>query len=103
MLLVSATSLASTDEPTAPVSGTVTVNGQPIETGKIIFSLEDDEFMGAKIKDGKYHIKRLPAGTWRVAIQSKSAPKKYGEEDTSPLTVKIQGGVSNTIDFDLKD
>jgi hypothetical protein len=97
-----ATRSASADETDAPVKGVVHVEGKPVVAGKIIFYVDDDEFVGAKIKDGKYKITRVPAGNWRVAIESKEVPEKFWDEETSGLQVRIKARVSNTIDFDLK-
>jgi hypothetical protein len=40
-------------EDAATVKGTVTVRGKPLATGRIFFYLGNDQFVGAKIKDGK--------------------------------------------------
>ena len=92
---------ASADETDAPASGTITVKGEPLAAGRIIFYIEGDKFVGAKIKDGKYKITRVPAGDWRVTIESKDVPVKYWGEETSGLQVKIKARMSNVIDFDL--
>jgi hypothetical protein len=88
---------------TAPVSGHVVFNGKPLAAGKIVFYLDDDEFVGAKIKDGRFKLRRAPAGTWRVAIESDDVPAKYRGEETSGLSVRIKAGVANQFDFELTE
>jgi hypothetical protein len=95
--------VTSADEETPLVSGHVTLAGKPLASGKIVFYLDDDEFVGTRIKDGSYKIKRVPAGHWRVVIESKEVPRKYQEPETTNLQVEIKGGFRNTIDFSLVD
>ena len=47
----------SVAQATAPVRGHVTFEGKPLAAGRIIFYLFDDEFVGAKIKNGAYKLK----------------------------------------------
>src|SRR4051794_32271410 len=86
---------APADEAYPPVAGTVTVEGQPFAGGKITFYLGGDEFVGAKLRDGRYKLTRLPAGTWRVGVEGEGVPAKYASEETTGLTVEVRGGVSN--------
>lgn len=56
-----------------PVSGTVTLDGQPIDHGSIEFSPQDPEGVssGGMIVDGEYSVpaeKGLPPGKYRVRI-----------------------------------
>lgn len=83
------------------VAGIVTVNGQPLADGMIIFYLDDNEFVGTKVKGGTFRVTRVPAGEWRVTIRSDEVPAKYASEDTSGLRVAVKQGM-NTLDFDLK-
>src|SRR5262245_2623249 len=94
--------LAPADEMCPPVAGTVTLDGQPVAGGKITFYLTGDEFVGAKLRDGRYKLTRLPAGTWRVGIEGEGVPAKYASEETTALIVQVRGGVSNTFNIDLK-
>jgi hypothetical protein len=82
------------------VSGTVTLQGKPLAEGKVTFYLANDQFVGSKIKDGKYLIDRVPAGTCKVTITGKGVPGKYGTEEASSLTVEVKKG--GEFDFDLK-
>lgn len=84
----------------AQVTGTVTLNGKPIAEGKVTFHLANDQFVGSKIKDGRYLIERVPVGTRKVTIEGKGVPAKYGSEETSPLTAEVKKGAE--INFELK-
>jgi hypothetical protein len=84
----------------ARVSGVVTLDGKPIEAGKIIFHLADGEFVGAQVKaDGKYTVSRVPAGAWKVSIEGKGVAAKYNS--ATELKVEVKEGPA-TIDFDLR-
>jgi len=62
----------------ADVSGTVTVDGKPVETGSITFVPADglSSTAGGEIKDGKYSVK-VPVGMMKVSI---SSPKAIGKK-----------------------
>ncbi|MDY3552605.1 carboxypeptidase-like regulatory domain-containing protein [Gemmata sp. JC717] len=83
------------------VSGTVTVNGKPLAAGRVIFHLDGEQFVGCKVKDGKYVIDRVPTGTRRVSIEGKGVPDTFGTE-VSPLVVEIREGQNSEQNFDLK-
>jgi hypothetical protein len=87
--------------PVAADEVAVTVNGKPLADGTIVFTLDDDEFVGTRIKGGSYKVTRVPAGRWRVTIRSNEVPAKYGSEDTSAFKVAVQPGL-NVMDFDVK-
>jgi hypothetical protein len=84
------------------VTGRVTYKGKPVEKGRILFHLEDGQFVGAKINDeGKFVVKAVPKGTRTVTIEGKDIPEKYKEAETSSLQFMIVEG-ANTLDLDLK-
>jgi hypothetical protein len=83
------------------VSGMITVAGKPLAAGRIFFHLEDGQFVGAKVKDGKYTVNRVPVGTRKVSVEGKGVPKKYASEDTSGLTLEVKDG-SATHDLVLR-
>jgi hypothetical protein len=91
---------AAADEESATVNGTVTLKGKPLERGKIIFYLDGDQFVGAKIKDG-YTVGKVPPGTRRVTVDGEGVPVKYGTDDTTPLLAEIKKG-GNTIHIVLE-
>jgi hypothetical protein len=92
---------AAADEATPAIGGFVTLDGKPFEAGKIIFYLDDDQFVGARIKTGVYKVSRVPAGTWRVAIEAEGIPAKYSSEEATPLRVEVKAG-TNHFDLDLR-
>ena len=118
---------ADSGPPTAEVSGTVQLDGRPIEEGSIQFIPVEGSrgpSAGGVIQDGKYHIPRkkgVTVGTNRVElrafknagtkIQDPTAPPGVRTEarvqafppefnDRSTVVKEIRAG-SNTIDFDV--
>jgi hypothetical protein len=110
------------------VSGTVKVDGQPVDAGDITFvpadGSKDSRAVGASITDGRYEIdaeRGLVAGSYKVQINwhKKTGKKAKDVADTgeikderkqvlpsnynsaTTLTYDVKAG-SNTADFDLK-
>lgn len=82
--------------------GAVTLDGQPLTSGKITLYRDDGQFFGSKIKQGKYAIDCVPAGQFRVTIEGKGVPAKYGIEDASSITVTVATTTNlNVFDFAL--
>ena len=81
-------------------TGVVTLDGKPLADGKITLYRDNGQFVGAKIKDGKFAIDFVPAGTLKVTLEGKEVPAKYGLEDASGLTVTVTAG-KNVFDFSL--
>jgi hypothetical protein len=86
--------VSAADEELATVGGKVIYNGQPLANGMITFHLDDGQFVGGKIKDGKFRVDRVPAGTVKVSIESKTAgvPAKFASPETSGLSAEIKKG-----------
>jgi hypothetical protein len=84
------------------VEGTVTFVGKPLTDATITFHLPDGQFVGAKIKDGKYRVDRVPAGTMKVTVQSKKfpLPARFSAEETALLAVEVKAG-KNAFDVNL--
>jgi hypothetical protein len=57
--------------------------------------------VGAKVKDGKYIIDRVPAGTLKVTIEGKGVAAAYASENTTSLMIEGKDGAT-TVDFNLK-
>jgi hypothetical protein len=98
-------------EELASVKGTITFDGRPLTTGKIILHLSDGQFVGAKIKDdGTFKIDRVLPGKCKVTIEATAKtpkgevmhllPPKYSLEEQSGLLVEVKSG-ANTHNFDL--
>jgi len=97
-----ATRPATADEKVPVIDGKLTLDGQPIADGTIVFHLDDDEFVGTRIKDGAYKVTRVPAGQWRGTITGRGVSAKVSLGGTSRLRVEIRHG-RNTIAFDLRN
>jgi hypothetical protein len=82
------------------VTGTVHLSGQPLATGKVIFHLDGGQFVGCKVKDGRYAIDRVPVGTRRVTVEGPGVPPRYGSEDASGLSVEVREG-TGSFDFEI--
>ena len=95
---------AAVDEELSTIEGTVAYNGKALPDGTITFHLKDDQFVGAKIKDGAFRIDCVPVGTVKVTFSSKKLrlPAKYGIPETSPLTLEVKPG-KGVADFQIKD
>lgn len=87
------------DDSTAPVRGKITVDGKPIDVGKVFFFIDENQFVGAKVKDGEFKVDRVPVGAHVVAIEFMDVPSKYF--DKSQLRVEVKMG-TNVVNFDLK-
>jgi hypothetical protein len=72
-----------------PVKGTITLKGKPLASGRIFFHFENDQFLGAKIKDGTFAVKRVPVGRYRVSIEGKGVGPRYASEETTPIVVEV--------------
>lgn len=106
------------------VSGTVTLDGQPLADGLITFIPADGNSptAGGKIAAGSYSVE-ASRGSQKVVINATKVtgsrkayandpnspvitttaeilPKKYSDALTTELTVEVKGG-SNTADFNL--
>ena len=89
------------DEVVPSATGAITVNGQPLAAGKITFYLDDDQFVGSKVKDGSYKVTRVPVGEWKVVIEGDGIPARFADEKTTGLKVNVTPR-GNIFDFDLK-
>lgn len=98
---------------TISIEGKVTLDGKPLANGKIIFHQSDGQFIGTKIKDGKYQMKKVPTGTYTVTLEMRREtpggkeqvlPAKYSAEDQAVLRVEVTKGINapGAFDFLLK-
>lgn len=109
----------------ATASGTVTIEGVPLDSGTVAFSPvgRGSSAFGRIASDGTYHVETdartvgLAPGDYQVAIYyeptetedadgnlivgQNPVAKKYGDFDRSGLTVTAKAG-ENTFDFDLE-
>ena len=104
------------------VSGTVSLDGQPVKSGSIAFiSTESDRREGAVIQDGKFQAE-LPPGKYRLELSGQKVVGQHKQKDfegkdevlditgelfpekfnvKSQLTQEIKPG-SQTLPLDLK-
>jgi len=87
-----------------PVSGAVTLDGEPIKDGRVIFSPADGghEVESAKVVQGAYRIDRLPGEkTVRIAgftAKKKVVPPRYVME---PVELRANITEETQLDFNL--
>jgi hypothetical protein len=92
---------AMADEGTSVVTGKITLKGEPLAKGRIFFHLDNDQFVGAKIKNGEYSVERVPVGTWRITVEGGGKLAKYSDDEKTPLKVEVKKD-SNNINLELK-
>jgi hypothetical protein len=85
----------------AQLSGMVALDGRPLAKGRILFHGKNGQFVGSRIKDGKFAIDSMPSGARIATIEGEGVPKKYADEETSALKVAINGG-ENQFNFELR-
>ena len=83
------------------VTGNVVVAGKPLASGRIIFYLDNGQFVGSKIKNGGYAIDRVPVGTRKVTFEGDGVPARYTFEEKSGIVAEVKEG-TGTFAFDLQ-
>jgi hypothetical protein len=86
---------------TFAATGTITLDGKPLASGKITLHRENGQFVGSKVTDGKYAIDCVPAGRFTVTFEGEGVPAKYGNENAWGLVVMVAAGNKNVLDFNL--
>lgn len=111
--------------PLAPTSGTITLDGQPLDSGNVQFVPEESKGTSGPIgtgrigPDGKYEISTAGVsgalvGHHLVAIEAFEAsdlsdhsispslvPQRYTNFHTSGLTAEVKAGENNVVDLEL--
>ena len=87
LLLSSGASAIAAD---VKATGTITVGGNPLASGKVTFHLKNGQFVGSKVTAGKYTVDRLPAGTHKVTVEGKGVAAKYTLDGVTPLTAEVK-------------
>jgi hypothetical protein len=77
------------DPTTTTIKGTVSLQGKAVSNGKITFFLDNDQFIGAKVKDGQYTVERVPPGRWKVTVEGEGVPIKWVSDRTTPLVIEV--------------
>jgi hypothetical protein len=85
---------SAAEEELATVGGKVIYKGKPLTDAVIMFHLKDDQFVGAKIKDGQFRVDRVPVGAVKVTIESKkiTLPARFADPEKSGLSVEVKPG-----------
>jgi hypothetical protein len=113
-------------EPAGTVSGTLTIEGKPLNCGYIIFQASEGSVESTEIQpDGTYSIEGLPLGSAKISINVPapplpgpdgvsadtpeafeadpvSIPERYGAVETSGLTYEVTKG-AQTHDINLEE
>jgi hypothetical protein len=98
------------------VSGTVTLDGQPLKGGSITFTSREDSILSKTVNigsDGKYQTDRAPTGKSGISIETESLqfgnaaayvpiPARYTSPATSGLEVELKPGENENVDFALE-
>jgi hypothetical protein len=90
---------------TGDVKGKVTIDGELVLKGKVIFYPEAGDPVEADIKNGSYSATDVPAGTVRVTVlgqteKKESVPQRYADKERTPLRLRVRKGES-TLDLTL--
>jgi hypothetical protein len=93
ILLLVALCGCSSQPPTGKVLGEVTLDGQPVKDGAVMFFPADGQGQtgGAAIKEGKFVAEQVPVSKMKVEIHGNKVVGKYKAYDTpdSPLIDQI--------------
>jgi hemoglobin len=87
----------------ASVSGHVTLKGQSLKAGAVVFTNDDGKAEGKISADGTYKIEGLKPGVYKVSIQGTkdvAVPAAFKNPDTSGLTYNVKDG-QQTLDISL--
>lgn len=104
----------------APVTGTVTVGGKPLEHGQIVFSSGKRPAIGKILRGNIFEVTTYtlndgaPVGAYPIGIAGypplhdmyakvppSSVPHRFSNPETSKLRVEIKAGQINDLHFDL--
>jgi hypothetical protein len=90
----------------AEVYGTVTLNGQPVSAGTVVFTGPTDSATAVIEPDGSYRARNVPRGPVRVLVSEPplavgpggapvpqpALPAQYRDANTSGLELTVAGG-----------
>lgn len=82
--------LVSARKATVDVTGTVTLDGRPLATGRIDLSRNDGHSVGCEISNGSFKIPGVPVGEWSVGIQGESVPPLYAAGMTTSISQRVR-------------
>jgi hypothetical protein len=109
----------SSDQPSAVVSGKVSLAGAPLSAGTVLFMTDDGNAASAEIGEGGAYSAKCPPGNYKVAVSPPAAPdplvasvasqpvaksppipKRYHDLGSSGLSVDVKAG-ENQFDIPL--
>ncbi len=112
VLLSAIVALAGCSDPeqrTGVVSGTVTLDGAPVQAGTVLFMTDDGHGDAAELRAGGAYTLHLRPGTYKVSVSpppeidplsdqaagadaAAAIPSKYHDLGSSGLTAEVEGG-----------
>jgi len=84
-------------EATVDLTGTVTLDSLPLQSGVFKLTSADGQTSGVPITNGKFHIAAVPAGEWQQSISGPGVPSLYQEMGA----ITIDSSICN-LQFGLK-
>lgn len=96
--------LAVAREATVDLTGTVTLDSLPLQSGVFQLTSADGQTIGVPIANGKFHIAAVPAGEWKQRITGPGVPSLYN--DSGSITIdsnirSLQFGLKGTEQLEL--
>lgn len=85
----------------ASVTGLVTLKGQPLMGGTIVFTDNQGNVTGKIAADGTYKVEGLQPGDYKLSFQGANVPAAYKNANTSGLTYTVKDG-KQTFDIALQ-
>ena len=88
--------------PVTEVTGKVAYEGQPLNSGKVIFYGKKDwrPRSGRIQEDGSYTVQNVPVGVAFISVENRNIPQKYAVVAHSDLKCEVQEG-GTTYDIEL--
>ena len=79
----------------ASVTGLVTLKGQLLKGGNVLFTDNQGKVAGKIAADGTYKVEGLKPGNYKLSIQGAAVPAAFTNPNTSGLTYDVKEGEQN--------
>jgi hemoglobin len=79
----------------ASITGHVTLKGQPLKGGTVVFTSKEGKIEGKIAADGTYSVEGVKPGVYKVSVQGDkgvAVPAVFNNPDTSALTYNVKDG-----------
>lgn len=76
----------------ASVTGHVTLKGQPLKGGTVLFTDNQGQVAGKITANGTYKVEGLKPGVYKLSIQGAAVPAAFNNPNTSSLTYTVKDG-----------